>query len=242
MILRIGGATTAFFLILSPDPYVSDATSTQAFNRYSYALNNPLRYTDQSGEFIGTILTASLRLPLAIMEGGIIPAIKGFSDSQRAKEISKDAWNDYRKRVKNAYKIDMGLFRVDSEMSFGEKAFTLFSRFTREMPQTWFGNILSHFRNNVWRVNVDYYREATLVNRNQGGSPSGMTLGSYITGLDITANPHESTTFAHEYGHVKQSRFLGGLYLPVVGFPSLIGSFFSYELRITNHDREWCRW
>ena len=36
--------------MLSPDNYVSSAGSTQAFNRYSYALNNPLIITDPSGD------------------------------------------------------------------------------------------------------------------------------------------------------------------------------------------------
>jgi RHS repeat-associated protein len=36
--------------MLSPDNYVSSPGSTQAFNRYSYALNNPLIITDPSGE------------------------------------------------------------------------------------------------------------------------------------------------------------------------------------------------
>lgn len=36
---------------LSPDPYVQMPDFSQNFNRYSYALNNPLRYTDPSGEF-----------------------------------------------------------------------------------------------------------------------------------------------------------------------------------------------
>ena len=35
--------------VLSPDPFVSSATSTQSYNRYSYCLNNPLRYTDPTG-------------------------------------------------------------------------------------------------------------------------------------------------------------------------------------------------
>lgn len=43
---------------LSPDPYVQAPYFTQNFNRYSYALNNPLRYTDESGEFWNYIIGA----------------------------------------------------------------------------------------------------------------------------------------------------------------------------------------
>jgi hypothetical protein len=37
--------------ILSPDPLVQTPGYTQSYNRYSYCLNNPLRYTDPSGYF-----------------------------------------------------------------------------------------------------------------------------------------------------------------------------------------------
>ena len=37
---------------LSPDPYVQDPANTQGYNRYAYALNNPLRYVDPSGELV----------------------------------------------------------------------------------------------------------------------------------------------------------------------------------------------
>ena len=44
---RIQDAVTGRFL--SADPYVPDPGNTQSFNRYSYALNNPMSFTDPSG-------------------------------------------------------------------------------------------------------------------------------------------------------------------------------------------------
>ncbi len=38
---------------LSPDPYVQAPDFSQSFNRYSYCLNNPLKYTDPTGEVFG---------------------------------------------------------------------------------------------------------------------------------------------------------------------------------------------
>jgi RHS repeat-associated protein len=39
---------------LSTDNYVQEPWNSQNFNRYSYSLNNPLKYTDPSGEFFLT--------------------------------------------------------------------------------------------------------------------------------------------------------------------------------------------
>jgi RHS repeat-associated protein len=52
---------------LSPDNYIQDPFNTQSFNRYSYVWNNPLTFTDPSGEFLG----------LAILVGAIIGAAIG---------------------------------------------------------------------------------------------------------------------------------------------------------------------
>ena len=43
---------------LSPDPYVQAPENPQNYNRYSYCLNNPLKYTDPSGE--SAILIAAI--------------------------------------------------------------------------------------------------------------------------------------------------------------------------------------
>jgi hypothetical protein len=46
--------------MLSPDPYVADPDFSQDFNRYSYARNNPLKYTDPDGEWIHVVIGAAI--------------------------------------------------------------------------------------------------------------------------------------------------------------------------------------
>lgn len=53
--------------MLSPDNFVQDATATQNYNRYSYVMNNPLKYTDPDGE---EIVLAAIIIGAAI--GGYI--------------------------------------------------------------------------------------------------------------------------------------------------------------------------
>lgn len=55
---------------LSPDPYVQDISNPQNLNRYSYCLNNPLKYTDPTGEFFHIIIGAAI--------GGAVNLISGL--------------------------------------------------------------------------------------------------------------------------------------------------------------------
>ena len=57
---------------LSPDPLVQDPASTQNFNRYAYCLNNPLKYTDESGEVISA--TAAILISAAVFGFGNLGA------------------------------------------------------------------------------------------------------------------------------------------------------------------------
>jgi RHS repeat-associated protein len=59
---------------LSPDPHIQDEGLLQNYNRYSYVLNNPLRYTDPSGELweivafiVGAALASSNNRDLKIV-------------------------------------------------------------------------------------------------------------------------------------------------------------------------------
>ena len=63
---------------------------------------------------------------------------------------------------------------------------------------------------------------------------SGISIGDYII-FDSRIELSEIDVL-HEYGHQLQSRFLGPLYLLIVGIPSLIGNIYS---RIKKKDEKW---
>ena len=47
-------------MFLSPDNYIQAPDNSQSFNRYAYCLNNPIKYTDPSGEFWHIIAGAAI--------------------------------------------------------------------------------------------------------------------------------------------------------------------------------------
>ncbi len=54
--------------MLSADNYVQGALGTQGYNRYSYAGNNPMKYTDPSGEFIPFVAVVAIA---GVVGGGL---------------------------------------------------------------------------------------------------------------------------------------------------------------------------
>jgi RHS repeat-associated protein len=72
--------------MLSPDRFVPDPLSTQGYNRYSYVFNNPLRYTDPSGD-----LPVLIGVAIGSVIGGYIG---GAVMSQNFNIFSADYWND----------------------------------------------------------------------------------------------------------------------------------------------------
>ncbi|MGS2716851.1 SpvB/TcaC N-terminal domain-containing protein [Eionea flava] len=62
---RVYDARLARFM--SADPHIQEGALTQSYNRYSYVMNNPLKYTDPSGYFwkkISKIFRALARVPI----------------------------------------------------------------------------------------------------------------------------------------------------------------------------------
>lgn len=179
--------------------------NTQNYNRYSYCLNNPLMYTDRSGEsffvvfnFVSDILKNIVR---TFKHG-----IKAWTDGH--------AW----KKTRQAAKIWTGLFKG------GFKKFI--SRFTWELPQTILGHEIAQYSNMIYMVqDVNYYGGATVVSTSKG-TWGAFTLGSFITAAKgVRADPADKI-FQHEYGHYLQSQAFGPFYLSKIALPSLYNDIF----------------
>jgi RHS repeat-associated protein len=179
---------------LSPDPFVQAPDFSQSFNRYSYCLNNPLKYTDESGEFLF---------------GFIAGFWKGLFTG---KNVFKSAWEG----GVNETKISWGLFKGSPKQ--------ILSRFTWELPQTIVGYSYAQFSNYAGQVDrVGYWGGATVTGGNNWGQ-SGVTIGGFIMGnRTIQADPN-NPLFQHEYGHYLQSQSMGWGYLSRVAIPSLMSA------------------
>lgn len=62
---------------LSPDNYVQDPFNTQSFDRFSYVFNNPLLYTDPSGNF-GIVAAIIIGAAVGMVAKGIMNMIAGI--------------------------------------------------------------------------------------------------------------------------------------------------------------------
>jgi hypothetical protein len=197
---------------LSPDPYIQAPGFSQNFNRYSYCLNNPLKYTDPDGEkwWHWTIGAALLGVPMMLD-----PATTAISVSTTATAVLSSTqavatsyagtsqgidflvtflgsfyngltWTG--QRLMNHGKFLIGLFKTDPNLNDGRNTWRTFLRFTWESPQTMAGIGYSLNRNTVGAVDrIDYLGGATFVTNENAASNDGITFGNYInTNIDHT--------------------------------------------------------
>jgi RHS repeat-associated protein len=201
---------------LSPDNYVQDPENSQSYNRYAYCINNPMKYTDPSGDF-------------SILGIGTIGFIKGFIRSLNGRHEDGhhtwfgDAFASSFRHAGNSVKIQGGLFAADTKQSGW--FWQIPSRLFKQTPQTVLGLAAAEGANIFGQVNkVDYCAGATVL-QHEGSIGGAFTLGSYIQGgPDIEADP-SNAVFQHEYGHYLQSQEFGHRYLGSCALPSLISAF-----------------
>ncbi|MFH1005244.1 MAG: RHS repeat-associated core domain-containing protein [Bacteroidota bacterium] len=167
--------------MLSPDNFVQNASGTQSFNRYSYCINNPLKFTDPSGNFLGTIFTSLWDFSATIFTKGVI-------DPWNTKANRRAAWSNFDptaqwSKTNKAWRIDIGLFKTDPNRTFAGRSWELISRFTWQLPQTTIGYTYTHGRNVSGRVErVEYFHGSTIAVKNPGQgkyASNSVTLGNY---------------------------------------------------------------
>jgi RHS repeat-associated protein len=185
-------------MFLSPDNYIQAPGNTQNYNRYAYCLNNPLKYTDPSGNLI----------QLAVIRGGI-DAIVNRDLSQADPFKSGTAGN-------NAIKIWHGFFTSPE----------FIHQLPQNIVGMIFSHVANLF-GNVQSVNY-YDKSVVVKGNNDdllwGWHKAGpaMTVGNFVIGdRTIEANPY-NPLFQHEFGHVLQSREMHWGYLSTVAIPSLL--------------------
>ena len=215
---------------LSPDPFIQAPTNLQNYNRYSYCLNNPLKYLDPSGKFFLETFVIGIKdfFVTAFFKGGLDLSSPG---------AMRDAWKDFDptaswSKTNKSWKMSVGFYKTDSSKSFWGRAWEIASRFTWQAPQSFLGNTVNQIHNAFGGVkSVSYYGGATVV-ESYAKNWGAFTLGSYINGnRGIKANPNNSL-FQHEYGHYLQSQDWGPLYLNKCAVPSLIDC----SMDCFNHD------
>jgi RHS repeat-associated protein len=202
--------------MLRPDNFVQNPYNSQSYNRYSYVWNNPLKYTDPSGEFI-------------VLDSWIVGFVDGFFSTSNNRFSA--GWNEANHRAGNDAKIWGGLFVSDPNKNFWGRSWETISRFTWQAPQTVLGFLYNQSVNTFTsRVDdVQYFHGATfVVGATRGGN--AVSLGSYISispvNEDDQANiriGQDGYTTMHEYGHYLQSQKSGPLYLFKYGIPSALG-------------------
>ena len=191
---------------LSPDQYVQMPENSQNFNRYSYCLNNPLKYTDKNGKFF-------------VIDDFIIGFFRGAFTGE-------NVWKTGYRQAANAFKIWEGLFTLDSNKNFWGKTWELISRFTYQSFQTKIGFLYALTNNTIGNVSqVRHLYGATVTTQSSNWllkDGQAVTLGNFITGGDdLKADPYNSL-FQHEYGHYIQSQRYGYAYMTGIGLPSLM--------------------
>ena len=82
---------------LSPDNYVQEPFNTQNLNRYSYCLNNPVKYADPSGEWFGLddLLVSAFSFTAGYTANGLMTGTWGMSSVKCGLIYAGSAWLGY---------------------------------------------------------------------------------------------------------------------------------------------------
>lgn len=199
---------------LSPDPIVQAPDDTQNFNRYSYCINNPLKYTDTNGEFfIFTIFNAITDLFMNVAKHGF--------------NVSQYDWH----RTVNSWKIDMGMFKGNFKQ--------IINKWTWGFVNSLVGNYISEIYNTIGVIDHVTDMDGLLALSGATEGNSAVTIGHYSLGPKNYVADWRDNLFVHEYGHYIQTQWMGITFFPIVAMPSLLSAWKIREWCGIPHKKRW---
>lgn len=196
---------------LSPDNYVQLPDNSQNYNRYSYCLNNPLKYTDSSGEFF------------------LFAAVTDFVGNlfKHGVNVSQYNWT----KTKNAWDIDRGMFKGNFVQ--------ILNKWTWGLSNSVIGNVVGHALNMYGAVRKVTYLDGMAALSGVIDGNSAFTVGFYSFGPTNYTADWRDNLFVHEYGHYMQSQRLGSFYFPVVAEPSFFSAMATSRWSGMEHKERW---
>lgn len=186
---------------ISPDPYVQQPDCSQNFNRYSYCLNNPMKYTDENGEFF--LLT------------GIIAIGNTISNVFRhGLNFSQYTWN----ATVNSFKLDLGMFKGN--------VFQVLNKWTWGFVNSVVGYTVAQTLNVLGQIKYITDLDGMLAISGPMYSNKGkaFTIAHYSFGPRHYKADWRDHLFVHEYGHYMQAQRMGIGFVYIVGIPSLLSA------------------
>jgi RHS repeat-associated protein len=80
--------------LTQPDTIIPDTKNPQAWNRYSYALNNPIRYNDPTGHCIWDGCIIEIMIAAAVIGAAVGYGVQVYNNYHEYGETGVQAWTD----------------------------------------------------------------------------------------------------------------------------------------------------
>jgi len=195
---------------ISADTVVQDLNNPQCLNRYSYCINNPLKYTDPTGHLFGWLKKAVKWVAKKVVQVATVvkKAVVKAATVVKEKVVQAATW------VKDKV--------VEAATFVKEKVAPVVFDVVGHVwtaPNTILGLAAGALSGGTPRIGP----RGTIIFENVSpSSPTGKLMGRYnsltLGYVVLTKDPQISTgTLEHELGHVTQYAILGLSFLPIYG-------------------------
>ncbi|NOQ27297.1 MAG: hypothetical protein GQ564_18200 [Bacteroidales bacterium] len=206
---------------ISADNNIQAPSFSQSYNRYSYCMNNPLMFSDPTGEewwhwALGDILTggavsASISATSATAYSTLHVTAVTFQQVMSSLDyVSAPFRGEQDNPLGNSFEIDLGMALIpleplmdifgvlpkDESATSSERFLTYVNYFLNgESIQDHFGNGFAHYQNMAGNIDeIGYYQGRTIIRVNDDSFDgySGVSHGHYVFGENMALNPSDT--------------------------------------------------